>query len=133
MIALRSDGLSQRTADHVTRFGELKDVFEIVFGPPTQLAPGAFVDVDAIDSREHRPATRGVYLWYMGARRATTAGALALSSPRSSRVNGVVELIMYRRNPIARALSSASRYAFTMSSMSALRYRNSFAFALKSA
>ena len=58
---------------------------------------------------------------YPGTRRASTAGASVRSSARSSRVNGVVALMMQRPNPIAGACSSASRCAVTMSSISTRR------------
>src|SRR5688572_9647043 len=60
MVSLRSDGLRKCAARIVAGAESIDDVLEIVLRPPTQLATRAFVDVDAIDARQHAPAALGV-------------------------------------------------------------------------
>ena len=66
VITLRPDELRERTPRIFPRGDELNNTRKVVFRPPAKLAPRAFVDVHAVNAREHRPTARGVHLLVTG-------------------------------------------------------------------
>ena len=61
MIALRADGAGEVAAGLLAGFQLTDDMAEIVFGAPTEVAPGFPVDVDPVDAREQAPAAAPIF------------------------------------------------------------------------
>ena len=74
MVALRADGPRERARRVLARRERVEHRAEVVPGRPAQVGPGAGVDVDAADGREHPPAAAGVLRLVVGEQAADDRG-----------------------------------------------------------